>query len=170
MDIGLCVETVWTDAPLAERMARAAAIGFEYVEMWLVGRHFQGAPEELAGIAQAAGVQITGTLIGSADGSGSAALTNPLERQQWLDQAKGALEFNRRAEIPTAIVCTGNTVGGLTDEQMFASVVEGLKPTVERAERAGVTLLLEPQNTVHDHPKYFLTSSDRGAEIRKYPK
>ena len=43
--------------------------------------------------------------------------------------------------------------------------MKGLKPTVELAEEAGVTLLLEPLNTVRDHPGYWLASSDLGAEI-----
>ena len=33
------------------------------------------------------------------------------------------------------------------------------------AEKAGITLLLEPLNTTYDHPGYWLASSDRGAEI-----
>ena len=48
---------------------------------------------------------------------------------------------------------------------MEASVLEGLEPTIEMAERAGITLLLEPLNTRHDHEGYWLTSSDRGADI-----
>ena len=37
------------------------------------------------------------------------------------------------------------------------------------AEDAGITLLLEPLNTRYDHPGYWLTSSDRGADIcRKF--
>jgi hydroxypyruvate isomerase len=33
------------------------------------------------------------------------------------------------------------------------------------AEKAGVTLLLEPLNDKYDHPDYWLTSSDLGGEI-----
>jgi len=75
------------------------------------------------------------------------------------------LDFNRAADIPATIVCTGNVVPGMNGEQMRASVLEGLKRTLDLAEEQGVTLLLEPLNTSYDHPGYFLTSSDAGAEI-----
>ena len=45
------------------------------------------------------------------------------------------------------------------------NAIEGLKSTVELAEQAGITLLLEPLNTTYDHPGYWLSGSDRGAEI-----
>ncbi len=48
---------------------------------------------------------------------------------------------------------------------MRESVINGLKPTLDLAEKAGVTLLLEPLNTTYDHPGYWLSASDRGAEI-----
>ena len=75
------------------------------------------------------------------------------------------IEFTRQAGIPATIVCTGNEVKGMTRSKMLASVIAGLKPTVEMAEKAGVTLLLEPLNTRYDHRGYFLASSDEGAEI-----
>lgn len=43
--------------------------------------------------------------------------------------------------------------------------IEWLKPAVDMAEKAGVTLLLEMLNDKYDHPGYWLTSSDKGAEI-----
>ena len=49
--------------------------------------------------------------------------------------------------------------------QMYQSVLDGLKATVALADKAGVTLLLEPLNTAYDHPGYWLAGSDRGAEI-----
>lgn len=51
------------------------------------------------------------------------------------------------------IVGTGNDVTGMTDEPMEVSVVEGLKTTLRIAEKAGVTLWLEPLNSWHDHPR-----------------
>jgi hydroxypyruvate isomerase len=56
-------------------------------------------------------------------------------------------------------------VEGLDDKTMEESVVERLKPVVEMAEKAEVTVLLEPLNDIYDHPNHWLTSSDKGAEI-----
>ena len=165
MELGLCMEMAFTKLPFEERIKKAAAIGFKNVEMWFVDMSFKGKGEELAKIAQQNNVKITNTVVGAPDGSIGGGLTNPAKREQWLERTRFTLEFNKAAQIPSTIVCTGNVVDGMDDKQMMQSVMDGLKATVELAENAGMTLLLEPLNTTYDHPGYWLTSSDKGAEI-----
>jgi len=165
MRIGLCVEMAFASLPFEDRVRKAADCGFRNVEMWFVDRSFKGKPEQLAKIAQTQDIAITNTVIGSPDGSVGGGLTNPANRPKWLARAAKTIEFTRQAEIPATIVCTGNEVKGMSHGRMLASVLAGLKPTVEMAEKAGVTLLLEPLNTKYDHRGYFLASSDAGAEI-----
>jgi len=165
MEIGLCIEMALTDLPFQQRIEKAAQIGFKNVEMWLVDDSYSGTPEALAQLAEQNRVKITNTVIGSPDGSVGGGLTDPANRRQWLQRAEMTIDFTRRAGIGAAIVCTGNEVEGVGQSQMMRSVIEGLKPTVEMAEKAGVTLLLEPLNTLYDHPGYWLDSSDLAAEI-----
>jgi hydroxypyruvate isomerase len=165
MEFGLCIEMVFAKDPFEVRVQKAAGAGFENVEMWFVDGSFKGSPDELARIAEDNGVRITNTVIGAPDGSVGGALTNPKDRDEWLDRARFAIDFTSEAGIPGTIVCTGNVIPGLSDGQMMASVLEGLEPTLEMAESAGITLLLEMLNTRHDHAGYWLTSSDKGADI-----
>ena len=165
MKLGLCIEMAFAKLPFEDRIRKAAGCGFRNVEMWFVDKSFKGKPEQLAKIAEAHGVAITNTVIGSPDGSIGGGLTNPTKRKKWLARAAMTIEFTKQAEIPATIVCTGNEVKGMTHSKMLASVIAGLKPTVEMAEKVGVTLLLEPLNTTYDHPGYFLAGSDAGAEI-----
>jgi hydroxypyruvate isomerase len=165
MIYGLCIEMALTRLPFENRLRKAADYGFKHVEMWFVDGSYKGKPEALAALADTHGVRITNTVIGAPDGSIGGGLTNPANREQWLGRARMTLDFTRRANIPATIVCTGNEVPGMTDQQMMESVIEGLKPTIDLAEKAGITLLLEPLNTRYDHPGYWLSSSDRGADI-----
>ena len=166
MELGLCIEMALTDRPFADRFQAAADAGFTCVEMWFVqDLSFAGTPGQLAALAGKSGVRLTNTVIGSPDGGIGGGLTDPMNRQQWLDRARMTIDFTAAAGVPATIVCTGNAVEGMTDGQMYESVLEGLKPTVAMAEKAGVTLLLEPLNTLYDHPGYWLPSSNRGAEI-----
>ena len=165
MELGLCLEMALTGLPFEDRISKAADIGFRNVEMWFIDLSYHGTPEDLARIAARNNVRISNTVIGSPDGSVGGGLTNPANREQWLERTKMTLAFNRAAGIPATIVCTGDEVPGVTDEAMMDSVVEGLKRTAELAEEADVTLLLEPLNTKVDHPGYWLSSSDRGGEI-----
>lgn len=163
--LGLCIEMAFADLPFADRVKKAAQLGFKNVEMWFVDMSFKGTADELAKIASDNKVKITNTVIGAPDGSIGGGLTNPANRKQWLERAEMTIEFTRRAGIAATIVCTGNVVEGMSEEQMLQSVMDGLKPTVEMAHKAGVTLLLEPLNDRYDHPGYFVTSSDIGANI-----
>ncbi len=165
MRLGLCIEMVFADLPFEDRIRKAADCGYRNVEMWFVDKSFKGKPEQLAKIADGHGVAITNTVIGAPNGSVGGGLTNPANRKKWLARARMTIEFTRQAGIPATIVCTGNEVKGMSRRKMLASVIAGLKPTVEIAEKAGVTLLLEPLNTRYDHRGYFLASSDEGAEI-----
>ncbi len=165
MRIGLCIEMAFANLPFADRIRKAAACGFRNVEMWFVDASFKGKSGKLARMAEAHDVTITNTVIGSPDGTIGGGLTNPAHRKKWLSRAAMTIEYTKQAGIPATIVCTGNEVKGMTHTKMRASVIAGLKATVEMAEKAGVTLLLEPLNTRYDHKGYFLTSSDEGAEI-----
>ena len=165
MELGLCIEMALTDRLFEQRLAAAAELGFRNVEMWFVDMSYKGKGEDLARMARKHGLTITNTVIGAPDGSIGGGLTNPANRAVWLERTKMTLAFNASAGIAATIVCTGNDVAGMTDAQMLASVIEGLKATVALAEKAGVTLLLEPLNTRYDHAGYWLSSSDRGAEI-----
>ena len=165
MEFGLCVEMALTSLPFADRIRKAAELGFKHIEMWFVDGSYQGLPGELARVAREHQVKITNTVIGAPDGSIGGGLTQPQNRAQWLERARLTFAFNQAAEIPATIVCTGNVVEGASVGQMAQSVLDGLRATVELAEKAGITLLLEPLNTAYDHPGYWLTSSDQGAEL-----
>ena len=166
MKVGLCLEMVMTNRPFEERLKTAARLGFKYVEIWWVDSIFKGPPDQLAKLAQANGVTITNTVINSPDGSVGSGLTDPRKsKEAWLERARMTLDYTREAQIPNTIFLTGNRVPDLQDQQMLESVIEWTKPVVDMAEKAGVTLLLEPLNDKYDHPDHWLTSSDLGAEI-----
>ena len=165
MDIGLCIEMALKKLPFEDRLRTAGRLGFRNVEMWFVDASYKGAPEKLAQTAREAGVTITNTVIGSPDGTLGGGLTNPRNRGQWLDRAKMTMAFNQRAGIRATIVCTGNRIDGMSDDDMESSVLEGLTQTVDLAEKMNINLLLEPLNTHRDHVGYWLNSSDRGADL-----
>ena len=166
MKLGLCLEMALTNLPFEERVKKAAQLGFKYVEMWWVDGSFKGTAEQLAKLAEQSGVKITDTVINAPDGSMGGNLTDPRQNMDvFMQRAQKTITYTKEAQIPATIVLTGNRVEGLDDKTMEASVVERLKPVVEMAEKAGITVLLEPLNDKYDHPHHWLTRSDRGAAI-----
>jgi hydroxypyruvate isomerase len=155
-----------TSLPFEGRVKTAARLGFKNVEIWWVDSVFKGTPDQLAKLAQANGVTITNTVINAPDGSVGSGLTDPRKsKDAWLERARMTINYTKEAQISNTIFLTGNRVPDLTDRQMLESVIEWTKPVVDMAEKAGVTLLLEPLNDKYDHPGHWLTSSDLGAEI-----
>jgi len=165
MNIGVCLEAVFTDLPFEERMARAADLGFKFGEFWFVDMTYKGTPENLAKLQQKYGMTLTNTVIGAPDGSLGGGLVNPKNRSQWLERAKMTFEFNQRAGIKMSIACSGNVVEGMSEKEMFQSVLDGVKATAELADKYDQTIILEPLNTRYDHKGYWMDHSDKGADI-----
>lgn len=174
MHYGACLEMLFTDVPFLDRIPLAADAGCRFAEMWFGDlaptKHGGDASQSkqarhIRAAAEKAGITITNLVIGSPDGSLGGGLTDATRRAEWLALTDATLSFCRTANIGAAIVCTGNLVKGLSRAQMRQNVLEGLKATAERAEKAGITLLLEVLNDKVDHAGYFLTSSDEGAAL-----
>ncbi len=174
MKIGVCLEMFFTDQPFLKRIGLAAEAGARFAEMWFIDGTFDGKgidsadaknPGKVRAAAEKAGVTLTNAVIGSPDGSLGGGLTRPSRRKEWLKRTDRTFAFCKEAGIRAAIVCTGNVVPGQSRAAMRRSVLEGLKATAERAEKAGIDLFLEPLNDRVDHAGYFCTSSDEGAAL-----
>ncbi len=173
MKFGVCLEMVFTDRPFLERIALAAEAGFNHAEFWFTDqtaaeRGMDPRPKSASALRAAAaraGVTLTNAVIGSPDGRRGGGLTDAARRPDWLRRTDETLAFCAEAGVGAAIVCTGNRVPGLEPARMRQHVLDGLKATAERAERAGMTLLLEVLNDKVNHPNYFLTASDEGAAL-----
>ncbi len=174
MKYGVCLEMVFTDRPFLDRIQLAAEAGFTFAEMWFgnlapntnTGRDRKSKhAAEIRVAAEKAGITISDVVIGSPDGKLGGGLTDAARRAEWIKQTDATMAYCREANIGAAIVCTGNRIKGLSRAQMRQNVLDGLKATAERAEKAGIMLLLEALNDKVDHPDYFLTSSDEGAEL-----
>ena len=174
MKYGVCLEMVFTDRPFLDRIQLVADAGDRFAEMWF--GDFTPAKSDgdaktskqavnIRTAAEKAGVTMTNAVIGSPDGGVGGGLTDAARRPEWLQRTDATLKYCQEANIGAAIVCTGNLVKGLSRAQMRQNVLDGLKATAERAEKAGITLLLEVLNDKIDHTGYFLTSSDEGAAL-----
>jgi hydroxypyruvate isomerase len=164
--VDVCMETVFTDVPFLERPARIADAGFRAVEAWFPEKHLgDGHLSELRRACDRAGLRINDIVVNAPDGSIGGAITHPSERPVYLARVSATLEACRELGAPLAITCTGNNQAHLPRVLQRRSVVDSLRAAGDLAARAGVTLVLEPLNTLVDHPGYFLDSFEEGAEI-----
>jgi len=93
-------------------------------------------------------------------------LCDPAERAGFLAEIRASTEAALEFETKQIVVLTGFKVPHLSREQQQASIVEGLKQATDIVSPKGVTMILEPINTLakveplnpkgNNHADYFL--------------
>ena len=78
-------------------------------------------------------------------------------RKMLIDKMKEGVEVARRTGVKWALVVPGRYDERLHWDYQTANVIENLKYCAEVLEPTGLTMVLEPLNTLRDHPGLFLT-------------
>lgn len=91
-------------------------------------------------------------------------MTDPVFRQAWLDGLEESCQAANRMGVKQLITQVGQDTGA-PREQQHAAIVETLNLARPILEKSGVTIMLEPLNTLVNHPGYYLWSAVEGFEI-----
>jgi hydroxypyruvate isomerase len=168
------LETVFTDLPVRERIARIAAAGFRDVEFWHPEGTFDGKqvrfdwakdPGELREACGQHDVAINDFALHAWDGSIGGSPVKAADRQQYLGQIRKMIDFARAIDCTKGITLSGTVDPALSRTEMRQNLESALGEAVAIAAAAGFTLLLEPLNTLVDHAGYYLDSTAEAAEI-----
>lgn len=142
----------------AERIARAADLGFTGIEMW----PWRGKDlDRLARVARERSVEIVQfTGWGFTPG-----LNDPGNHARFVSEIEASCETAARLGTRRILVVAGNDRPGVTKAEMHQHVIDGLKRAVPIAEKHDVTLILEPMNVRVDHPGHCLHGSPDALRI-----
>ena len=155
MNIVCNLESVFRGFPAEEALFTLRGSGFDLFERWTIH------PDELAPLKTA--MARTGTRI-KACCPECFILNDPGKRSQYAQSLARAIDNIRFLGGDQLITQVGADTGAPREEQHRA-IVDGLRSVKGQLEREQITLLIEPLNTVKDHPGYYLTSSNEGFEI-----
>ena len=158
----VCLETVFTDLPLEQRIARVARIGYKHVEFWLADNG-----KDIDAIAEACRrhkVKVNDFVVNPPTGEVGGTLVDPKDRRKYLARLADTIAIAKKLRCRKLITCTGNDTGASPRTQC-KSIIDTLRAAAPICEEAGVMLVVEPLNTVVDHAGYFLDSSVIGAEL-----
>ena len=162
------VEAVLPGLTLADQMERVAGAGYDGFAFgdW---RHQDAA--QITRLKKRLGLEcacIVGNRGVNPVGMG---LCNPAERPGFLAEITASAGAAQRFESTRLVTLTGFKVPGMTRQAQHASIVEGLKRAHDVVAPRGLTLIVEPINTLapveplnpkgNNHADYFL---DRTAE------
>jgi hydroxypyruvate isomerase len=160
---------LWTlKGSFEEKMETAAKAGLQSVE--LVGEHYEWTDADIARVKKLArSLKLGMDTLSSVPRWGQQKLNmvEPAGREAFLKEVERNLVFAQKLEIPMALLMSGNAVAGLTFEQQFGAMVDCTKRCAELAEKAGVTLIVEPLNTKVNHKGYFLSNCVDGLRLMK---
>jgi len=171
--IGVCIETVFTELPYIERIERVAKIGFPGIEFWFHNRRFDGTNlleemkdiEAIAKVVKDLDLEVTDFVVNSSEGENGGFLVKPEDREKYLVRLKELIPLAHRLNCKKLITCTGNRVEGRSYEEQRKSIIDILRQASKIVEKEDIILVLEPLNTLIDHPGYFLDSAKEGAKI-----
>ncbi|MCX7012242.1 MAG: TIM barrel protein [Candidatus Sumerlaeota bacterium] len=155
----LCIEMCFKEEPqFPKRLALAKAAGFETVEFWGLGN------KDVDAIAQARkdagvvislfGLKLPKTLI---EGNDKAAIAQAVEGHLQADDKLGG--------VRRWVLTTGNTLPDAPRDRQRQSIIDDLKRVAEAVDGKGVTICLEPLNSLVDHKGYFLDHTSDALSI-----
>lgn len=154
---------LFTEVPMLERYARAAAAGFTHVEVLFPYRDgLERVAEELR--RHQLELVLFDTEPGDFAGGERGFLCQPGEGDRVVEDFRRALEIAQRLGCTRLNVLAGNLKEGYSWEDHRRAAVETLRRLAPLAEQAGVTVLIEALNAPAN-PRYFLTNSRLGFEL-----
>jgi hydroxypyruvate isomerase len=94
-------------------------------------------------------------------------IVDPSHRETFLGDVRNAIAYSKKLDIPQISLTSGLSAAGLSQEQQWVSLTEGIKRAADLIAAAKLTLLIEPLNSLVDHPGCFLTSAVDGLRLVK---
>jgi hydroxypyruvate isomerase len=153
-----------TEYPFAERARKAAELGFDAIEFWLPDEKGKDM-KDVRQVAHDCEITVSSIVVNSNSGDIGGSLVKARDNSTYLKRLKKTIEIAHMLDCKKMITCSGNTLKGLSRQRQTRNMVRTLKEGCRIAEREGITLLLEPLNTIVDHPGYFVDSAKLGFEI-----
>lgn len=146
-----------------EALALASSLGYEGFEMFDWRDADESAAYKMAMRTHGLeAVCITANKGVRAPGCG---LTDPSEREGFLAEIAAASAAASEFGCKRLVVLTGFAREGVPRAEQVDSCVQGLREAVSILAKAGVTVVMEPINTLVTRPGYFLAGARQGFEI-----
>ena len=143
-----------------KRLEGAAALGFPGVEIW----PYEG--KDHAAVADTC-ERLKLTITQFTAWGFKPGMNDPKNKQKVVDKIGEACEVAKKWKCRMMCVVAGDDIPGVSQEKMHETVIEALKAAAPVAEKAGVTLILEPMNVRVDHKGHCLYGSAPALKIIK---
>ena len=158
------VEAVFGKAPLADQMEKVAQAKYQGFEF---GNWRAADPVEINKVKKRLGLECACLVGNRAVDPKGMTLVDAKDRDGFLTEIKASVEAAKRFETTRLVTLTGNALPGVSRDAQHKSIVEGLKAAHDVVAPAGVTLIVEPLNTLVNHQGYYLDHTPEAFEIMR---
>lgn len=158
MELCPCLDAVLWNTGQAEGLEHLAALGAQSFEFWDWRTRDV---DQLAGLC----ARLHLTPVAFSGNTFEEPLVDPEAHHATLHHLSKSLTVASRLSVRTLVVHVGYTRRALSRELQWAAAVRGLRAAGDLAGAAGVALVVEPLNTLVDHPGYFLDSLPQACAI-----
>ncbi|UCB45809.1 MAG: TIM barrel protein [Spirochaetota bacterium] len=174
-EIGVCIETFFSDLDYEKRIERIYRIGFKSYEFWFHNARFDGKklidePKDfdmIAELNEKFNLKVSDFVFNHPDGGIMASLIDKHDRNKILDNLEEMISFAKKLDCKQLISASGNKKKDIGKEEAIENMIETLLLTMKICEREDITLLLEPWNTKVDHPDCFLDDPEIALKVLK---
>ena len=163
MRFSVNVSILFKEVPLLERFGRAAEAGFSAVEFWWPAGEDLG---EVERVVREAGLEVAlfNFDAGNMPAGDRGLVSDPEREEQFRENVPVALELARSLGCRRMNVLAGHEIEGMSREEQLALARENVRFAAERAEAAGVTVMVEAVNTFENGP-YLLHTTAQAVEF-----
>jgi hydroxypyruvate isomerase len=159
---------LFTELPLLERPAAAAAAGFDAVEFWWPFAEAVPADKDVDAFVasiQDAGVQLVGLnfFAGDMPGGDRGLVSWPARVAEFSDNIDVTVGIGERLGCAAFNALYGNRIDGVSPEHQDGVAAANLAAAAQAAARVGATVLVEPVSGAERYP--LLTAADALAVI-----
>lgn len=155
MRFSVCIPCFFPKISFADAIRRVGALGYDAAEGW--GWNGVDIPAVKAACEEA---HVGLVSMCTSDFR----MTDPAHRVEWLEGLSETCPKAQALGIKKLITQVGPDTGAPRELQ-HASIAEGLRSAIPILEQYGVTLMIEPLNTLYDHRGYYLPSSAEAFEL-----
>ncbi|MGM7722774.1 TIM barrel protein [Metabacillus sp. Hm71] len=92
-------------------------------------------------------------------------LTDPAKRQEYVRGVRQTIGVAKMLGCSTIVSQVGQELPAISRREQHRSIVDGLRACVPFLKQSGITLVIEPLNTIVDHKGYYLDSAKEGFHI-----
>lgn len=162
----VCIDMIFVEIPFYERIQAVSDSGFKAVEIW---KWSTRDIEIIKHVIEKNSMEIALINIDSRDCEVSEDLwTGGIlscgSEKAVIDAVKQTIEVCSYLGVKKTVILPGNKRNGMPYEKQREKLISVLKEAAVIAEKAGVTLVLEPLNTFN-RPEVFLSCSKEGFDI-----